>query len=396
MSQGDEKNFILEMAKRIIPVQAIGPLSGGKGEKERADVICNILKEMGFNDFHRFDFTDNTGAIRSNVVLKIGDGEKTFWVIPHIDTVPAGDLKEWKRPPFKVTVEGDNMYGRGTGDNGQGIFMALLLLKRLKVDKLRYNLGIAFVADEETGSSYGIQKLMDKGIFHPRDLVLVPDDGNESGSKIEVAEKSILWLKFTVKGIAGHASTPSMARNSSRLGMKFMLYIDEYLHSQYNASDGTFSPEYSTFEPTKHELNVHNINTIPGEDIFYMDCRILPKYDLDTVLDHIHGKIREFEKENGVTINLDVVQKEQAPLATPVSSEIYKLLSESLKSVRGIEAHPIGIGGGTVAKFFRERAIDAVVWITAKSEVYHKPNEYVPLQFIIDDTLTLEHILYQS
>ncbi|MCL4335016.1 MAG: M20 family metallo-hydrolase [Candidatus Thermoplasmatota archaeon] len=394
MEYEKEKNFIVDMANRIIPVQAIGPSSGGKGEKERADVICSILQEMGFKDFHRFDFKDNSDSVRSNIVLKIGNKKKTFWVIPHIDTVPAGDMKEWKHPPFRVTREGDNIYGRGTGDNGQAIFMSLLLLKRLNVEKLRFNLGIIFVADEETGSVYGMQKLMDKGLFHKDDLVLVPDDGNNKGDEIEIAEKSILWLKFVVKGIAGHASTPSEARNSSRLGMKFMLSIDDYLHKQYNATDSTFSPEFSTFEPTKHELNVNNINTIPGEDVFYMDCRILPKYDLDTVLDHIHDEIRDFERENGITVNLEVVQKEQAPLPTPVTSEIYRLLYESLKTVRNIEAHPVGIGGGTVAKFFRERAIDAVVWITAKSEVYHRPNEYVPLQYIIDDTLTLEHILY--
>ena len=32
----------------------------------------------------------------------------------HIDTVPAGE--GWTRPPFEPTIEGDRLYGRGSGD----------------------------------------------------------------------------------------------------------------------------------------------------------------------------------------------------------------------------------------------------------------------------------------
>ena len=33
----------------------------------------------------------------------------------HLDVVPA-DPDTWDRDPFKLTVEGDNLYGRGTTD----------------------------------------------------------------------------------------------------------------------------------------------------------------------------------------------------------------------------------------------------------------------------------------
>jgi len=44
-------------------------------------------------------------------------------------------------------------------------------------------MGLVFVADEETGSEYGLEYLLrhHKGLFSPQDLVVVPDWGNEQG-----------------------------------------------------------------------------------------------------------------------------------------------------------------------------------------------------------------------
>ena len=46
----------------------------------------------------------------------------------------------------------------------------------------------------------------------------------------------------------------------------------------------------------KKEANVPNINTIPGEDSFFMDCRILPQYSLDEVRLEIEKRTKSIEK----------------------------------------------------------------------------------------------------
>lgn len=394
--QDEEKKFIVETAERIIPVKSISPESGGKGESDRADVIAGLLKDLGFPGFSRYDIEDRDGVKRSSLVLKTGYNEKTFWIVAHIDTVPEGDLSLWSKDPFKITLEDGKIYGRGTSDNGQAILLSLLLLKNLKKDELKYNLGIAFVADEEMGSKYGIQYLLEKDIFRQDDLILVPDAGIEGGDEIEVAEKSILWLKFKISGKQYHASMPFNAINASREGMKFMLEIDRHLHEKFNNTVDIFSPPYSTFEPTKHDKNVDNINTIPGVDVQYMDCRILPRYDLDVVLDQIDMKIREFEKTSSAKISYEVVQKEQAPSPTPENSEIVAELKESLMKVRGLNPRIVGIGGGTCAAYFRKKGFDAAVWSTTVADCAHKPDEYMVLDHVIMDRDVIEKILYES
>ena len=146
-----------------------------------------------------------------------------------------------------------------------------------------YDIGVALVADEETGSRKGIDYVLKQtDAFRKQDLIIVPDAGNETGTLIEVAEKSILWLKIKTLGKQAHGSTPEKGINSFKAAAYLITELDK-LHGIFNAKDGLFDPPISTFEPTKKEANVPNINTIPGEDVFYVDSRILPGYDVAVV-----------------------------------------------------------------------------------------------------------------
>ena len=389
----DDKDFIVEVARRIIPVKSISPASGGSGEGERALVIQGILKEMGFPDFQVYSVEDDRGVSRVSTVLRVGNKEKTVWLVSHTDTVPEGDLKLWSKPPFEVTVDGNRIYGSGTSDDGQAIFLSLLLLKHLRRDALKYNLGLAFVADEEVGSKYGIQYLLEQNIFRQEDLIYVPDSGVEDGMEIETAEKSILWIQFTVKGKQYHASLPQNAINACRDGMEFILKIDRMLHEKYSARDDIFNYPYSTFEPTKHLKNVDNINTIPGLEVFYMDCRILPQYDLDNVVDDIQMEISEFEQTHKSRISVEFVQREQAPFPTPTDAEAVRVLMEALSRRTGVP-RVVGIGGGTCAAFFRRKGMNAVVWSTTMPDVAHQADEYCVTDHILMDRETIEQIIY--
>ncbi len=389
----DDEEFIKHVASRIIPIQSISPESGGSGELARADEICAILRELGYSDFKRYDTKDSHGAVRANIILKVGNASTTLWLVSHTDTVPVGDPALWTHPPFQTTVEGRKIYGRGTSDDGQAVFLSLLLLRKIRGKNLKYNLGLAFVADEEVGSKYGIQYLLEKDIFRKTDLVMVPDAGTEDGLQIEVAEKSILWIKFKILGKQYHASQPAMAINANRETMKFILGLDAELHRKYADTDPIFSPPQSTFEPTKHEKNVDNINTIPGTEVQYVDCRILPKYDLDEVTDFIDAYIREFQKSSPAKISYDLFQKEQAPIPTSVNAPVVQALKAAIRDIRGKEPSAVGIGGGTCAAFFRRKGYDAVVWSTTMPEVAHQADEYVVIDHILQDSAVIMMIL---
>ena len=140
------------------------------------------------------------------------------------------------------------------------------------------NIGLVFIADEETGNEYGLTYLVKNHVdlFKKDDLILIPDAGEPDGSMIEVAEKSIYWLRFKTIGKQVHASVPALGVNAFRAASNLIVKLQE-LYGIYDIENDFFAPSRSTFEPTKKEANVPNINTIPGDDVFYLDCRILPE-----------------------------------------------------------------------------------------------------------------------
>jgi succinyl-diaminopimelate desuccinylase len=200
---------------------------------------------------------------------------------------------------------------------------------------------------------------------------------------IEIAEKHILWLRFEVIGKQSHGSTPEKGLNANRLGMLFYSELYEILHKRFNSKDMLFEPPVSTFEPTKKEQNVPNINTIPGTDVQYFDCRILPRYRVDTVLSLIRKTAAIFSKAHGCKINISIVSREDTP--KPTSGAFVKEFSDVVKAVKNVEPKLLGIGGGTVAKYFRRIGMPSIVWMTI-DETAHSPNEYAKISNIISDT----------
>ena len=75
----------------MIPLKALSPSSGGTGESERANFLESTLKSWGL-DTKRYDYVDGTGAVRPNILTKIGSLNRTVWFVAHLDP-GYGNLK---------------------------------------------------------------------------------------------------------------------------------------------------------------------------------------------------------------------------------------------------------------------------------------------------------------
>jgi succinyl-diaminopimelate desuccinylase len=304
-----------------------------------------------------------------------------------LDIVPPGEEKLWTATkPFEPLIKDAKVYGRGSEDNIQAIVSSLfsvVALKNLGI-KPKRTVALCFVADEEQGSDYGIKHLIKQSLFNQTDLVIVPDGGNQDGSFIEIAEKTVLWIRIRTFGKQTHASRPGEGLNANRLSMNFALALDKFLHEKYPARDDCFEPPESTFEPTRREKNVDAVNIVPGEDVSYFDCRILPQYDAEKVFAQITELAKEHEKQTGATIQIEVAQKTIAPKPTSQNAKIVTMLKEALEKARRIDLKIGGIGGGTCAAYFRKIDAPAVVWCTV-DEMAHQPNEYAWIRNIVED-----------
>jgi succinyl-diaminopimelate desuccinylase len=244
--------------------------------------------------------------------------------------------------------------------------------------------GIAFVADEETGNTYGIQHLLAQDIFQSNDLLIVPDAGFPAGNFVEIAEKTILWLRIEVTGKQTHASTPHLGLNAHRIGIQFALALDALLHERFPSENALFKPPTSTFEPTKKEKNQENVNAVPGKDVLYFDCRLLPDYPVEDFKQEVEQLRAQFEQDTGATIAVDFPNTNDPTPPTPADSPVVELLSRAIQTVRGCDVVVGGVGGGTCAAYFRGRGIPAAVY-ERTDEQAHKPNEYCVLEWLLED-----------
>jgi succinyl-diaminopimelate desuccinylase len=400
MNIEEYRDYIIDLYKKFIPVKSIGPENNGGGEWERAKILYNIVRDL-FDEIKIIEAPDERIKEKSRpniIAIKYGKNrEKTFWIIAHIDTVPEGSLNLWKYDPFNVTIEGNKIYGRGVLDNGNGIVLGILLAKYFKDNNIlpKYNYGLILASDEETGSKYGLKYILEKepDLFKKDDWILVPDAGSSDGLDIEVAEKGILWIKFKVIGKQAHASTPDLGINSTKLGSILILQLYDSLHEKYDKENKLFNPSKSTFEPTKVEKNVDNVNTIPGEFTFYYDCRILPDYNLDEVYQTIEYICKEFERNYNCKIDIEIVNKDYPSILENIdNNEFLNKLKEAIKKYKNNEPRLVGIGGGTYAKYLREKGLNSIVWSTY-NESAHMPNEYININDIINDAKILLEIL---
>jgi succinyl-diaminopimelate desuccinylase len=386
-----QQEQLLTWQRELVAFQAVGPENNGPGEAAKAAYLLDLLQDWGLQKIWSMpapDFRVHEGQ-RPNLaaVLPGRDQSQTFWIVSHLDVVPAGDPSLWDSDPFGLRQDGDLIYGRGVEDNQHGLVASLLCLQAFLEQGLKpsRNLGLLLVSDEETGNKYGLDFVLREHshIFQSRDEFLVPDFGIDDSSLLEVAEKGLLWVKFCIQGKQCHASTPEKGINSLRAAAKLILGLD-FLQKKFPLQDQMFCPACSTFEPTKKEANVPNVNTIPGRDVFYLDCRVLPDYSLNDVYHVCQDLANQVAAQSGARIDLEIVhQEDPAPRTSPEHPLVDKI-AQAVQEVYATSPSPQGIGGGTVAAYLRRAGLPAVVWATLLGTA-HQPNEHASITNIIKD-----------
>ena len=388
---------MVQLETLLTGIQAIAPESGGDGESKKCAALEEWLKANGITRLEHYDAPDSrvSSGVRPNLIATIPGNrdDYTIWVCAHLDVVPTGELSLWETDPWTVVEKDGRIYGRGVEDNQQGlvsgVFAALSFVKQHIIPE--HTIKLLFMADEECGSAYGMQYLVKNHIdlFSKNDLILIPDGGDSKGETIEIAEKNIFWAKFHTAGKQSHGSRPDLGRNAMLAGCELALKING-LEQFFNKQVSLFDPPYSTFQPTMKYANVETVNIIPGDDVFFVDCRINPCYTLDEVRAEMKKRIAEVEKKYDVKIDMIELQAEQSR-ATPSDASVVKHLAGAIKAAHGIDARCIGIGGGTVGAYLRNAGFDCVVWSTM-DELAHQPNEYAIIDNIVKDAMTIAYM----
>ncbi len=182
-----------------------------------SEAMARRLREAGYRDEDIWILGPNDR--KKNVVVRLrGTGKhKPVLLIGHLDVVEAR-REDWTSDPFEFVEKDGHFFGRGTQDmkNGDAIMMATLI--RLKKEGFRpaRDIVLALTADEESGSSNGVQWLLK----NHRDLVdaefVINLDGNSITSdhgkpvffEMDATEKVYGDFLLTATNPGGHSSLP--------------------------------------------------------------------------------------------------------------------------------------------------------------------------------------------
>jgi succinyl-diaminopimelate desuccinylase len=337
------EGYAPEMAQMQIDLcsyPALSPDNGGDGEQEKALYLQGSMRRLGLTDIETLPAPDSrvSSGLRPNILVRLPghQPDKTVWILTHMDVVPPGEPSHWASDPYRAEVRNGRIYGRGTEDNQQDLVASIFALRafyELGVTP-EYNLGLALVADEETSSRFGVRHLLDqvKPVFRKNDLIVVPDFGDAEGTAIEIAEKSLYWLRFRTTGRQCHGSRPDLGRNAFAAAAHLVVRLRE-LYDLFPLRNPLYEPQESTFEPTRRDANV----------------------------------------------------------PTPAAAPVVAALREAVHRVYGLHAKPVGIGAGTVAALLRQEGYPVAVW-SRQNETAHQINENCLISNMIGNAKVFAHL----
>lgn len=408
-------------------------------EKLGADFLAQVLRDNGI-EAQVFTAAENRACVYAR--LKGSGKKKPIVLLNHIDVVPA-KAEDWKHPPFSGEIFDGEIWGRGTLDmKGMAIaeLEAMLMLKR-SGKTLSRDIIFLGTPDEEVGGKAGAEWfvqhhgelvkdaefLLNEGFY-----IDTTNEGKPAYWGVDVAEKSILWLRLTAKGDAGHASMPMADSAPNRLVRALNRVVSEpahpvilpsvreYFKNIAKSETGPLKAAYADIDAAVAKPEVlsqllldrlkspmlrntisltvlqsgYKTNVIPAEATAELDCRLLPAVKKDDFI----AEVKKIVADPSVDVApIDWVHAD----ASPYDTEMFKTITAiAAKEMPGVPVVPLVVPWFTDSHFFRELGItsygfEPFVIDHEHLASVHGKDERVPVKTFTDGVHLLYTILEQ-
>lgn len=368
------------MKKLIQQLIRIESVSGH--EEQISQFVVNFLRNLGLKPI----------MINGNVVCQIvgGDQTKTMIFNAHLDTVTAGNLRDWKYQPFgpeSGVIKDGKMYGLGASDEKASIAALLLLANRLKIKKPAVDVILMFVVGEEIdgrGTKNVLKHFGNEGILnqyrHISGVICEPTGLKE----IQIAHKGNVFVKLIAKGDAGHGSEPEKIKSQA---IKTLIKMIGKIEKLGNKWSETFQDKLlgkPTMSLTSFQAgDVNCPNSFPSLAEATLDIRTVS-------LMHrlVMKSIKKIVEKTRIEVS---TVGEPAPAGyTDKNDPLVKAATSACP-----KAKITVINGSTDQCFFTERGIPAIIFGPGEIDVVHKPDEYCYLEKI-DKCVVLYEMLISN
>ena len=348
-------------------------------ETEISDHVSEILASLGF-DVEQVE--SKPKRVNTLGLLEgAGGGETLLWN-GHYDTVPVGNLDYWTVDPFGGEVRDGRIYGRGSGDMKGAIASAMVAAKALGNLglRLRGDLRIHAVADEEFFGRYGTKYLCENGYVDGVDAAVVGESSTREGVVMaRPAVRGRTLVNIRVKGRSAHSSRPEAGINAVLKMGKVLLAIDETEFSYPRHAilpDPTIAPGTTIRGGTKD-------NVIPEDCEAVCDVRTVPGMDPEQVLRDIRAVVERLKVEDP---ELDVSVESplsKPPSEIPIDHSLYRSADKATRRVMGYGLEPLGASGSNDTSYLTNLAAVPAMAFGPGGGNAHAPDEWADVETLV-------------
>jgi acetylornithine deacetylase len=254
-----------ELVCKLVAIESVNPdlVATGSGEAVIADFVASWLSNHGLS----VQIVEPVPGRKSVIgVLAGAGGGRSLMLNAHMDTVGAGGMAD----PFVPVVKEGRIYGRGAYDMKGSLAAIMIVAREASKLRLRGDLIIAAVADEEV-ASLGTAAVLQR---READAAIVTEP---TELRLCLAHKGFVWLEVETLGMAAHGSRPDIGVDAvARMGrvLTGVGDLDRRLRGgrghpllgtgSIHASTIAGGQEWSTY-PARCVAKLER-RTIPGED----------------------------------------------------------------------------------------------------------------------------------
>ena len=360
----------LQLAKELIKFPSITPVDAGiMGFLEKK------LKKIGFKT-KILEFRDKNSKPVKNLYARLGNKTPNFCYAGHLDIVPPGNIKDWTVNPFKPSIKGGHLIGRGANDMKSSIAAFVSAVSTFLNNNKKFQGSISFLitGDEEGDAINGTKKVVDylKKRKEKINFCLVgePTNPNKLGEMIKIGRRGSLTGKLTIHGVQGHVAYPHRANNPSTTLIKI---LDTLKNIKFDNGTDNFQP--SNLEVTKLNINNNADNVIPGSAEATFNIRFNDKHSSSSLKKRLNKIFQKICKKKKCKFTIEYRISGEAFLTKPNATTF--MVQNIVKKITKIKPKLSTTGGTSDARFIKN--ISPCLEFGLVGKTMHKVDEAVSL-----------------
>ena len=371
---------VFDLACDLISCSSETPNDGGCQQ-----LIAQRLTAAGFNVNH-LPF----GRV-CNMWAQDGDGNPLVVFAGHTDVVPPGPLSQWSSPPYRPTVTGQYLYGRGAADMKSSLAAMVVATERFLLSHPNHagSIGFLITSDEEgeaiDGTARVIDYLTQQGTTIDMCVVGEPSSAKKVGDVVRVGRRGSLNGRIRFVGEQGHVAYPDQTCNPIHTAITA---LSQLVTRVWDSGNAYFPP--TTFQISNMNAGTGAANVIPGELDILFNFRFNTEQSIEglqaTVEDHL------LTNDPGIKTVLDW-QLSGQPFLTR-KGKLLDAVQTAIRSVVSLEPELSTSGGTSDGRFIAPTGAEVIELGPVNASI-HKINECVRISELEPLAKIYQGILFQ-